>query len=200
MRFSGPAGFAVTAFVIAYPLIVYFGLRFFEVRWIAAALLLIVGLRLVMIKRVGGNAALMSQTKLVAVVLLLVGAVAMFSNSAELLQYYPVCMNVLMFMLFAVSLIRPPSIIEQIARIRTPKLPDSGVVYTRKVTIVWCAFFALNGSAALYTILETSLGFWAIYNSLVSYGLMGLLFAGEYIVRRAVLRGSAEHRGAKRWL
>tara|TARA_Y100000588_G_scaffold358348_1_gene416409 strand:+ start:1134 stop:1736 length:603 start_codon:yes stop_codon:yes gene_type:complete len=200
VRFLGPTGFAVAAFIIAYPLIVYFGLRVFEARWIAIALLLIAGLRLVVIKRAGGNAALMSQTKLVALVLLLVGAVAMFSNSAVLLQYYPVCMNVLMLVLFAVSLIWPPSVIEQIARIRTPDLRQAGIVYTRKVTMVWCGFFALNGSAALYTTLETSLGFWAIYNSLVSYALMGLLFAGEYLVRRVVQRGTAEHRGAKGWL
>ncbi|MDR1388918.1 MAG: AMP-binding protein [Treponema sp.] len=58
--------------------------------------------------------------------------------------------------------------------------------YCRTVTAIWCAFFILNGSAALYTILWGSEEIWAVYNGGVSYILMGTLFAVEYGVRKMV--------------
>jgi len=65
-------------------------------------------------------------------------------------------------------------------------LPAGGVAYTRKVTIMWCAFFVANGLAALATALWASNEVWLLYNGLVSYLLMGALFAGEWLVRRRI--------------
>jgi uncharacterized membrane protein len=78
--------------------------------------------------------------------------------------------------------------IERIARIREPNLPDAAVRYTRIVTEVWCLFFVLN-AVALYTALAADIEVWALYNGVIAYVLMGLLFAGEYLVRRRVQRG-----------
>ena len=182
-------GFA--AIVIAYPLIVYFGLEHFDTRLVAVLLIGMALLRLFMVRNVDGVSAAMPQARLVVVALLVLGVLTFVSDVPVLLQYYPVFMNALMFVLFFGSLLHPPSIIERIARISHPDLPSRGVAHTRKVTMVWCGFFVLNGSMALYTTLSTSLGFWAVYNSLVSYSLMGLLFAGEYVVRRIVMRNAA---------
>ena len=63
--------------------------------------------------------------------------------------YYPVLVNAILLAVFAASLWRPPTVIERIARLREPDLPPAAVVYTRRVTIVWSVFFALNGAAAL---------------------------------------------------
>jgi len=63
------------------------------------------------------------------------------------------------------------------------------VAYTRRVTQVWCGFFVLNGSVALVTALWASDATWALYNGLISYCLMGCLFAGEWLVRRKVKAG-----------
>lgn len=179
-------GFA--AIVIAYPLIVYFGLEYFDARAVAAALIGLALLRLFVARNVQGLSSTMPQTRLVVIALLVFGLLTFISNVPVLLQYYPVAMNVLMFALFFGSLLRPPSIAERIARITTPDLPERAVAYTRKVTMVWCGFFVLNGSMALYTTLNTSLGFWAVYNSLISYSLIGALLGGEYLVRRVVKR------------
>ena len=86
-----------------------------------------------------------------------------------------------MLALFSFSLFRPPSIVEQMTRLKEPDFPTAAVSYTRKVTMVWCGFFAFNGAVALYTVLQTDMDLWAIYNGFISYCLMGLLFAGEYI-------------------
>lgn len=192
-----PANLVFAVVVIAYPAIVYFGLEFFGSRAIAFILIAAALVRLFLFKRMDGKASGMPHGNLLVAALLLVGVSAMLLNSPVLLQYYPVCINVLLLALFANSLIRPPSLIEQIARIKSPDFPVAAIAYTRKVTIVWCVFFAVNGAIALYTVLGSNLGIWAIYNSFVSYSLMGLLFAGEYLVRRQVKRNIAERSAPK---
>jgi uncharacterized membrane protein len=73
--------------------------------------------------------------------------------------------------------------IERFARIHEPNLPTRVVSYTRRVTQVWCIFFAANGAVALMTALWASPATWTLYNGLIAYVMMGLLFAGEYVVR-----------------
>lgn len=182
-------GFA--AIVIAYPLIVYFGLEFFDARIVAGVLIALAVLRLFVARNVKSLSSSMPQTRLVVVALLVFGLLTFAFNVPVLLQYYPVAMNVLMFAMFFGSILHPPTVIERIARLTTPDLPETGVAYTKKVTMVWCGFFVLNGSMALYTTLNTSLGFWAVYNSLISYSLIGILLGGEYLVRRVVKRRNA---------
>lgn len=107
-------------------------------------------------------------------------------NADLAMRSYPVLMNVAMLMIFARSLLRPPTVIERLARMMEPDLPDSGVRYTRNVTWVWCGFFVANGAVAMWTVLFASLEIWALYNGVIAYALMGLLFAGEFAVRRVV--------------
>jgi len=78
--------------------------------------------------------------------------------------------------------------IERFARVLDPDLPESGVRYTRKVTIVWIGFFALNGAIALWTVLQPGWAAWTLYNGFLSYVAAGLLFVGEYFVRQRVMR------------
>lgn len=174
------------AVVATYPAVVYFGTEVFDARFIALCLIAVTATRLLLAGRQGGLSAYKSRFNIIFGVLLVVGVMAALANSTQALQYYPVCVNWALLAVFAASLVRPPSIVEQIARLRTPDLPEAAVSYTRKVTMVWCAFFVVNGSIALYTVIAADIGMWAVYNSFVSYVLMGLLFAGEYIVRRTV--------------
>lgn len=59
--------------------------------------------------------------------------------------------------------------------------------YCLKVTAAWCVFFLANGSVALYTALRGSDRLWSVYNGIVSYILMGAMFAVEYIIRKRVM-------------
>jgi uncharacterized membrane protein len=108
---------------------------------------------------------------------------AIWSDELLTLRIYPVIANVAVLLLFSWSLYSPPSLIERIARIQHPDLPPEGIIYTRRVTQVWCVFFILNGAIALVTALWGSFEIWSLYNGLIAYLLMGMLFAGEYIVR-----------------
>ena len=78
---------------------------------------------------------------------------------------------------------------ERLARLHDPELDAHGVAYTRRVTIVWCGFFILNGGIALATALWASEQTWALYNGFITYALMGLLMGGEWLVRRRVRAG-----------
>ncbi|MDU8360703.1 hypothetical protein [Pseudomonas syringae group sp. J309-1] len=111
-------------------------------------------------------------------------------DSAELLRWYPVLISASMLSLFGMSLIYGPPIVERMARLGNSQLSEKAVRYTRQVTVVWCCFFLANGLIAAGLTLWAPLSWWALYTGLVSYGLMGLLFAGEWLVRRRV-RGAA---------
>jgi uncharacterized membrane protein len=114
---------------------------------------------------------------------LLLVAVAVWCNALLPLQLYPVLVNGALLVAFAWSLSSPQSMVERMARLSEPDLPPEGVAYTRTVTKVWCGFFVVNGSIALATALWATPAVWSLYNGVIAYGLMGLLFGGEYLVR-----------------
>ncbi len=165
---------------ILYPFLVYFGLGHFEPRWLALLLALMA---------VARAFATREKVWLVAAAGGMLLALMTFSANQLLpLKLYPVLVNAVMLAVFLTSLWHPPSVIERMARLREPDLPASGIAYTRRVTQVWCVFFLINGTLALITALWASDAIWALYNGLITYGLMGLLFAGEWLVRQRVLK------------
>jgi len=160
---------------VLYPVAIYFSLGRIEPRWIAMLLLCVAVFR-----------ALASPEKFwryAAGAAFLLALFSMYLNHATPLKLYPVIVSATLLCVFTISLWHPPSVIERLARLQDPKLPQAAIAYTRKVTIVWCFFFLLNGIAALITALYGSDKIWALYNGLISYCLMGILFAGEWIVR-----------------
>jgi uncharacterized membrane protein len=168
---------ALLAFAfLAYPVGVYFGLARFGVApiaWLLAALAL---LRLAFART---DRSIWPAAALALCVALL----SAFTRSDRWMRYYPVLINGLALGVFAWSLRNPPPMIERLARLRQPDLPPAGVVWTRRVTQVWCVFFLVNGSIAFYTVQYASLAIWTLYNGLIAYLLVGLLLAGELLLR-----------------
>ena len=78
--------------------------------------------------------------------------------------------------------------IERLARLQHPDLPPEGVAYTRRVTQIWCGFFALNGSLAALLVLLEQYRWWAVYTGIIAYILMGILMGGEFAYRKWVLK------------
>jgi uncharacterized membrane protein len=110
---------------------------------------------------------------------------------AELgMRAYPVAVNAIMLAVFFTSLWRGMPIVERLARLREPDLPPEGVRYTRRVTWAWCGFFVVNGSIAAWTAVHANLATWTLYNGVISYGLIALMFSGEWLVRRRLRRSS----------
>ena len=171
--------------VALYPLAVYFGIQKFSIQHVSIFVLSLIILKF-----------LFQDNKNKQQILLLISACALIiftliSQNDIGIRLYPVLVNFSLLAIFAISLKYPPTFIEKLARLTTPELPESGVQYTKKVTKVWCAFFIFNGSVAGYTALFSSIENWALYNGLISYLLMGLIFAVEFIVRQKVKRDNA---------
>ena len=123
---------------IAYPAFVYFGFTHLPSGVFALVLIVLFGLRL-FVARQYTQAAWATP---VALAVLVFAGIVLLAQSTDLLLYYPVIINLCLLAVFSYSLRHPPSVIERIARFREPDLPASGVAYTRKVTWVWCFFFA----------------------------------------------------------
>ncbi|HEL7750083.1 TPA: hypothetical protein UL761_001623 [Stenotrophomonas maltophilia] len=169
---------AVAAISLAYPLLVYLAMGRFEPRWsslllFALALLRALGTRQPVWWGAAAGAGLLA-------------VLATVLNQALPLKLYPALVNAVMLVVFAGSLRFGPPVVERLARLQEPDLPVSAVPYTRRVTQVWCGFFVFNGSLALLTALYASDRVWMLYNGLLAYVLMGILFAGEWLVRQRV--------------
>lgn len=171
------------ALFVALPFVVYFALQRFEPRVVGLALLALLLTRLPrrMLTAVwaAGWRALLAAGSVLAIAALL-----WLANDPAWVRSYPVVINALLFTAFALSLARPPSVVERIARLRHGTLPPEAVAYTRRVTQLWCAFFAANGAIAAWTAFAASPEIWVLYNGLVAYLLIGALFAGEWTYRR----------------
>ena len=102
---------------------------------------------------------------------------AWFDNP-QWLRWYPSLVSAFMLGLFGMSLKYGPPMVE--------RLPPNAIVYTRQVTVVWSVFFLCNGLLAAALTLWAPLSWWTLYNGLIAYGLMGLLFAVEWLVRQRV--------------
>lgn len=166
----------VAVLTLAYPLVVWLGIGRIEPAWLALLLVALALLR-----------ALVARERFwwfAAAAALALALLALVGNQLLPLKLYPVLVNAVLLAVFGLSLIHPPSAIERLARLHEPNLPPSGVRYTRHVTAVWCGFFVVNGGIALYTALVASEATWALYNGLVAYLLMGLLFGGEWLLRQ----------------
>lgn len=109
-------------------------------------------------------------------------------RTLELMTWYPAIVSGLMLIIFASSLFTSQSFVERIARLKEPNLPPAGVIYTRRVTQVWCVFFLANILVIAVSIWQEFWLFWALYSGIISYLLMGMLFLGEWLVRRRILK------------
>lgn len=182
-----PARLLIGLLALLYPLLVYAGLQYFPLAWVSFALAALILLRVIWLYRQPIASSPLQQAMKPALLLALVcTALSSLLNNAGALTLVPVVINATCLLAFGVTLRHPPSMIERFARLYEGELDARAIAYTRRVTQVWCVFFILNGSVALYTALFCSLHIWTLYNGLIAYILMGLLFAGEYLIRQRV--------------
>lgn len=128
---------------------------------------------------------------------LLAGIFCFAFNSKIFLKLYSVAISATLLCVFGSSLFFKPNIIFRFACLSDKTIKGSSFEnqvneYCRKVTIIWCAFFIINGSISAFTSLHDfgsdalNDKIWSVYNGGISYILMGLLFTVEFIVRKMV--------------
>lgn len=104
-------------------------------------------------------------------------------NRAFLALYTPVLINLGLLFSFGSTLFFGPPIIETFARKQVKVLSEPEVIYCRKLTILWSAFFLINGSVSYLISSAGNMEYWVIYNGFISYVMIALFFSIEMTYR-----------------
>lgn len=177
-KFKFAVNFLLTVVSIAYPLIWLFSLQM----QITLLILLYIMAILWALKAILATKFQRFFAVLMTCLLVLIG----ITRNLNTMYWYPVIISSVMLFIFGSSLFSSQSLIERFARLQTPDLPTQAVIYTRKVTQVWCGFFVFNITVTAGLILLEQYRYWAIYSGVIAYVLMGILFVGEWCVRQCV--------------
>ena len=169
---------------IVYPPLIYFGTTILPPKVLVLIGLALIGFRFFSVWHKPDART----EKLIFFVAALGLIVLLFINARLAVQAYPVIVSLSVAAFFGASLFFPPTVVERIARLTEPDLSPRGVLYTRRVTMVWTVFLIANASVSAATSLWGTLAQWMLWNSLLSYLCMAALFAGEWIVRQRVRR------------
>ena len=178
---SGAPGAARALFFGAFPLLVAGGVALVGARGTALLLLATLAVARVGSRSTASNPHPFAGLWLTGAALL---ALAAALDDTRFMLAYPSVVNAVLLGTFALSLRRGQPVVERLARQITPDLLPAEVRYCRTVTVVWCAFFASNGSVATALALWAPRSWWAAYCGAISYLLVGTLFAVEYLVRK----------------
>jgi len=176
------------AVLAAYPLLVYLGLTRLSVRGVGLLLLAVVlPPHLARALRKGGREHLRAVLPLpIGIGVLLLAAVAIEDH--RFILALPVLINAVLLVAFAATLTGPVSMIERFARMQVDTLSAAEVAHCRAATVAWCILFVVNGAVTAVLAVRGPLSFWTAYAGGISYVLIGLLFAAEYVVRKARFR------------
>ena len=184
---------------ILYPLLVFSSLVIFHVPLKVFSLFIVFIALIYLLVATGGTSSdsivlrLKKNLRLLisASLLLFAGIFCLATGQTLFIKLYPVLMNLIFLFTFGISLFLPPNICFRFACLAQKNLAKSHIAkrvekYCFKVTMIWCVFFILNGSAAVYTVFCKSDKIWSVYNGGISYILMGIIFAVEFLVRMGV--------------
>jgi uncharacterized membrane protein len=174
----------ICAVFATYPVVVWLGLAHESPRAVALVLLCIVLPISVLLWRRAGDSALRWLLLGPVVTVLGLAAAAVF-DSTKWLFVEPVAINAGLLVVFGATL-RPGAMpmIERFARLQESSLSPAQIAWCRLWTIIWSAFFVANGTAAAVLAVAAPVAWWAWYNSVLAYVIMGVLFASEWTIRR----------------
>lgn len=169
--------------VVLYPLAIWLGLTYLSARsvglWVLALLVPMALYRFRKAKREDALAVL----RVPAVVAAVVGLGAALDDP-RLVLATPVVINLGLLATFGASL-RGVPMAERFARLQLgDDISEAQKRHCRQATWAWVIFFAANASVAAALVLHGDVQAWAAYNGGVAYALMGLMFAGELLVRK----------------
>jgi uncharacterized membrane protein len=175
-------GLLQIALALGYPLLVYLALGVVSARALGLGILALLALRLAIAapRRLATYARLGGP---VAVAFVAAGAASLVWNDPRALLLTPALVNLALLAAFASSFAARETLIETFARAQVGTLSAAEHVYCRRVTALWCAFLLANAGVVTWLALAGTRESWALYTGLVSYALMGLLFAAEFVYR-----------------
>lgn len=167
---------------IAYPVAVFFALTHLSARMVGLLGLCVAVPWLAFKYREADRDHLIAVLRVPLVVIALL-ALSAILDDARFVMALPVLISVALLITFGGSLRGEMPMVERFARMKERALSEEKVRHCRQATIAWCVFFVVNGVIAGALALLEMKTEWAIYTGGIAYGLMGLMFAGEYAVR-----------------
>lgn len=101
-------------------------------------------------------------------------------------KFLPVLVQLMLMVFFGRTLFKDmgPPFIESVVRLQFPESPPALNHYCWQLTLVWTAFFAANAFVCAVLAIWGSGFWWALYNGVAIYVIMGVLVMGEYVYRR----------------
>lgn len=97
--------------------------------------------------------------------------------------FYPVLINLVVTLFFSQSLYKEVSLIEVFA-LKVEKDSVEIRKYCRNLTKIWAAFMAFLTLLSFFTAVYQDTYLWVIFNGCISYILIFILLAGEYVFRQ----------------
>lgn len=180
-------GIVTSVLVMLYPVAIWFALTHLSARSVSLLVLgVLVPTTAIRFRRAAReDLVAVLRVPLVILACLLLGAVL---DDPRFVLVIPVLINMALLITFGSSL-RGTPMVERFARVQKKEaLTEGEIRHCRQVTVAWCVFFVANASVAGLLALYGSEFWWAAYNGGIAYGLMGLMFAGEYVLRQARFR------------
>ena len=106
-------------------------------------------------------------------------------SGAWLATLLPVLIYCALLVVFATTL-RPGRVplISHFAQMEQGELSAELRTYTRRLTVIWCAFFAVMAGLAMGLAAWAPVQIWSLHTFFFSYLLIAMLFLGEYVYRR----------------
>src|SRR5262249_14784167 len=159
----------LTSTTIGYPFLMSAGLALGRPRLVAALLGLVLLIPGALAWRAGSRSEAVWRLTEAALAMVFL-AVAAVVNQGHIFRLGPALANVAMLSSFGRTLVRGPSLVEIVARIQhRGELPPGAKSYCRRLTLLWCVFFALNAGFITWLAFYASLAWWTIYTGVLAY-------------------------------
>lgn len=173
-------------FIVASPWVLYWTLSQGDVTVAAITLISWVIIRTIPILLSAKKEQRMAALQLPAIALVF-AVLGWIFDEGVLLLIMPSATQAAFGLTFLRSLKTTP-LIEHFARMVKTDLSPAEQVHCRSWTRIWGFYLFVLAAIGLVLAATASLGVWTIYVGLVSYGLVGVLFAVEYVTRKFKFR------------
>ncbi|MDR2468690.1 MAG: hypothetical protein LBD22_07000 [Spirochaetaceae bacterium] len=204
---------------ILYPIVIFLAFVVFDAQLNHISLFIVIFSILYLIINLTNEEKRKSPSAYVSpVVLFLIGSAGFFLNSSlilklypelagrakDIIKLYPLLVNTAWLFVFGTSLFFPPSFVFEIALLIDKSIKGSAAEqpmehFSRRATIVWCLFFALDSIVAWFTIFgplvntgneRLSDTIWGIYNGAVTYFAMGIILVVQFVMAKRLIKKS----------
>jgi uncharacterized membrane protein len=145
-----------------------------------------------------GIAALIARSRaavLIGIVLVVLLGVTVASHQQMLAALPSIALNLLLAVVFGATLRRHETpLIVRIAELDDPsELTPRFTRYLRALTVAWTMFFIVMALSSLLLMLYAPFEWWSLFVNVLTWPLIGLMFAAEWAVRRAAFPDLPAH-------